>query len=478
MGGTTQRTPRANWVVLPKPARGSWRKVELHDDSTYCTEEQTMAKAQLLIDHEPSHRFARALGGALIAAGLSFGTATARADAVTDWNAIMEATVASVDPFMQVRTSTITQVAVFEAVNTIVGDYEPYLGTLAAPPGASAQAAAITAAHRVLAALHPDQAATLDGQRAVSLASIADGQPKADGIAVGEAAALAMLDKRANDGANTDTPYTPATEPGRYRPTLPDFTPAFRPGLGQVQTFGIKSGAQFRLGPPPALASARYTRDYNEVKKLGDVHSSERPPGRADVARFYAAADAVQLWHPAARQASLGQGKTLSQNARIFALLAIAIFDATVAVFDTKYHYNTWRPVTAIREGDRDGNRRTDADANWAPLVFTPPFPSYPSGHAGFGAAARRVLERLYGKQGHAITLTHPLVLDVVLHYGSWKQITDDVDDARIFGGVHYRFDQEHAARQGQQVGTYVLRHLLRPLHERGHRATARDEEE
>jgi hypothetical protein len=213
------------------------------------------------------------------------------------------------------------------------------------------------------------------------------------------------------------------------------------------------------------------------VKKVGDVHSSERPQDRADVARFHAVVDAVQLYHPAARQASLAQGKTLSENARIFALLGMAIFDATVAVFDTKYHYNTWRPVTAIRESDRDGNRRTDADASWAPLVFTPPFPSYPSGHAGFGAAARRVLERMYGKEGHAITLTHPLVPDVVLHYGSWKQVTDDVDDARIFGGVHYRFDQEDAARQGRQVGTYVLRHLLRQVHKREHRATAQDEE-
>ena len=410
---------------------------------------------------------------ALLASGLLFGAAAARADAVTDWNAIAETTVtqATPDPFLWIRSSTIMQVAVFEAVNAIVGDYEPYLGTLTAPRGASPQAAAIAAAHRTLVTLHPDRAADLDARRATSLAQVADGQAKTDGIAVGEAAALAMVAKRAKDGSDIETPYTPGTKPGQYRPTPPDFTPAFRPGLGQVETFGIRYGAQFRLPPPPALTSHKYARDYNEVKRVGDVDSpeSERPKDRTDVARFYAVTDAVPTYYPAARQVSQAQGKTLPENARIFALLGIAMFDAAVAVFDTKYFYNYWRPVTAIKAGDTDGNRKTDVDANWLPLVFTPPFPSYPSGHAGFGAAARRVLERMFGKDGHSITLANPLIPDVVLHYTGWKQITDDIDDARIFGGIHYRFDQEDAARQGKQVGRYIVRHLLRPVHKHGH---------
>lgn len=405
------------------------------------------------------------LGGAIVAALVLFGARAAHADAVTEWNAIMETTVLTQpDPFLQLRSATITQVAVFEAVNAIVGDYEPYLGTVTAPHGASPEAAAIAAAHRALATLHPDSAAELDGLRATSLAAIPDGWAKDEGIAVGEAAALAVLAERENDGSIDNTPYTPGTEPGEYRPTPPDFTPAFRPGLGQVKTFAIKSGAQFRIAPPPALGSRRYARDYNEVKRVGDVDSSERPPDRADVARFYAVTDTV-LWYPVAREASQAQGKTLAENARIFALLGIAIFDAAVAVFDSKYFYNYWRPVTAIHNGDRDGNRKTDADANWATFVPTPPFPSYPSGHAGFSNAARRVLERMFGAKGHSITVANPVIPDVVLHYTSWKQITDDIDDARIFGGVHYRFDQETAARQGRRVGAYVLRHWLRPVH-------------
>jgi hypothetical protein len=412
-------------------------------------------------------RLMKILSSIIVAACITFGAGAAYADVVTDWNAIMQETVASTDPFLQGRSAAITQLAVFEAVNAIVGDYKPYLGRIIAPPGASPEAAAIAAAHRALIALHPGSASVLDALRARSLAAIPDGPAKSDGIAVGEAAANTILALRANDGSNAVVPYTPGTGAGAWQPTPPDFAPAFRPGLGQVTTFGIKNGAQFRLGPPPALYTGRYARDYNEVKKFGDVNSTERLQDRTDVARFYGVTDVVPLYNPAARQVSKAQGKTLSENARIFALLNMAMFDAAVAVFETKYFYNLWRPVTAIRAGDKDGNRRTDPDPNWLPLVVTPPFPSYPSGHAGIGGAARRVLESVFGADGHSIVLTNPLIPEVVLHYTSWKQITDDIDDARVFGGVHYRFDQEAGARQGWQVGGYVLRHKLTPVHRR-----------
>jgi hypothetical protein len=401
----------------------------------------------------------------LVATVLLFGATAARADAVTDWTAVLEETTLQVpDPVLPIRAAAIMQLAVFEAVNAIVGDYKPYLGSISAPAGASPEAAAIAAAHRVLGGLLPDQTESLDAKRAASLSAVPDGAAKTAGIAVGEAAAVAMLAKRTNDGIDADVSYTPGTLPGQYRPTPPDFTPAFGAGLGQVTPFAIDSVARFRVPPPPALRSERYTRDYDEVKQVGDVASSERPKDRADVARFYEPDDIVPIYFSAARQVSLAQGKTLAENARIFALLGMSIFDAMVVCFDSKYFYDYWRPVTAIRLGATDGNRETDADANWAPFVFTPPFPSYPSGHASFGGAARRVLERMFGKDGHAIMLASPLVPDVVLHYTSWKQITDDIDDARIYGGMHYRFDQEEAARQGRKVGRYVLRHWLRPV--------------
>ena len=413
------------------------------------------------------------LCSAIVATFILFGADTAHADVVTDWNAIMQETVEQTDPFLKIRSAAIMHLAVFEAVNAIVRDYEPYLGRVTSPSGASPEAAVIAAAHRALVALHPDSAPNLDALRAKALAAIPDGPAKNNGIAVGEAAANAILALRADDGSSVETPYTPRTRPGDWQPTPPDLTPAFRPGLGKVDTFVIKNGSQFRLEPPPALHSRRYLRDYDEVKRVGDVNSAKRPQDRADVARFYAVTDPVQLYYPAARQVSVAQGKTLSENARIFALLAIAICDGAIACFETKYFYNYWRPVTAIRAGATDNNPKTDPDPNWLPLVATPPFPSYPSGHAVFGGAARRVLEEVFGADGHSITLTNPLAPDVTLHYTSWKQITDDVNDGRIYGGVHYRFDQEAGARQGGRVGAYILLRKLRPLRGRpGNAAT------
>lgn len=399
----------------------------------------------------------------VLAISLALATATAHADVITDWNAIMQTTVEQVDPFVQVRTAAIAQVAMFEAVNSITHDYQPYLDDVAAPRGAAPEAAAISAAHRVLTTLIPQNAANLDALRATSLSAIPDGSSKRNGIAVGEAAAAALLAVRATDGSDVIVPYTPGTKVGDWQPTPPDHTPAFRPGMGRVATFAIRSGQQFPLEPPPPLRSERYTRDYSEVMRFGDRKATERTPYQSNIARFYAVTDAVPLYFDAARQVSAAQGKTLSENARTFALLGMAIFDAAVACFDAKYSYNLWRPVTAIRAGDRDGNRETRPDPAWLPFIDTPPFPSYPSGHAAFGAAARRVLEHEYGAAGHSITLRNPLVPDVELHYSSWKRITDDVDDARVFGGVHYRFDQEAAARQGKRVGKYVLEHQLRP---------------
>ena len=199
---------------------------------------------------------------------------------------------------------------------------------------------------------------------------------------------------------------------------------------------------------------------------VGAVDSSVRPQDRTNVARFYAVVLVLPVWNDAARQASAAQGKTLSENARIFAVLAMAICDGLISSMETKYHYSYWRPVTAIRVGDTDGNAKTDPDPAWLPLVITPPFPSYPSNHASGSGAARAVLDRLYGKDGHDVTLTSPLVPGVVLNYTAWEQITDDIDDARIYGGIHFRFDQEAGARQGRHVAKYILRNHLRPVHE------------
>lgn len=388
-------------------------------------------------------------------------TAPSSADEVTEWNEIMQATVSvpPTNPNYQARWGAIVQLAVFEAVNAIEGDYESYLGVIEAAPGASAEAAAIVAAHDTLVGLRPDQELALGLLRDASLADITDGPHKDAGIDVGQEAAAAMLLLREADGWDAVVPYTPGTDPGDFVLT----TTAFLPGWGLVVPFGLESGSQFRVPPPPALDTKEYARAYNEVMLLGKSDSLVRPQDRTDVARFYAAASPVQVWNSAGRQASAAQGLTLSENARIFALLGMAMADASFACWDSKYEYNFWRPQSAIRSGDLDGNERTDADPSWAPLINTPGHPTYVSGHATVSGAARTVLEEFFGSDGHAVTLTTPAQPTIVLTYTGWDQITDDIDDARIYGGIHFRFDQKVGSRQGHDVGKYLLQNYLRP---------------
>ena len=384
-------------------------------------------------------------------------------DAVTDWNVIMQTTVsvAPRNPFFQARWAAIVQLAVFEAVNAVTGDYEPYLGTISAADGASPEAAAIAAAYRTLVTLRPGSIVALDAARALSLAAIPDGPAKDAGIEAGEDAAAAMLLLRANDGWNAIVLYTPGTNPGDWQPTPLGFAAAAFPQWGEVTPFGLRNGSQFRAPAPPALFTEKYATDYNEVKLVGRIDSLFRPQDRTDVARFYAAATPVQTWNPVARQVSIAQGMTLSENARTFALLAMAICDASIAVFDTKYHYDFWRPVTAIQGGGSDGNAETLADPNWLPLIATPAFPGYASAHATLSGAARVVLERTFGVHGHNITLTNA-VLGITLDYTDFGQICDDIDDARVYGGIHFRFDQDAGTHQGKMVGNYILTHHLR----------------
>jgi hypothetical protein len=413
----------------------------------------------------------------MLLATLVFGSAVANADAVLDWNLIAVNTTAPSGPFGQARFVTIVQLAVFEAVNSITGDYRPYLGTIVAPHGASADAAAIQAAYRVLITYFPGSASTLNNARTDSLALIPDGQAKNDGIATGDAAALAMIALRANDGSSPAQFKIPGPAvPGEYQatPSCP-IVNGIQVGTffqwGNVTPFGIPSVSEFLLDPPPALDSNQYAKTYNEVKTVGSAsaNSTERPPDRADVVHFYASSSPTFVFNLAARQVVMQEGRySLSENARAFALINMAIGDGSFASFFNKYHYNFWRPETAIHAGDTDGNRKTDADPNWAPFIPAPCFPGYPSNHGTLSNAGAEVLRRLYGEAGHAITMSNPAVpsiANIVLHYGSFRQITDDISDARVYGGIHFRTDQTAGARLGRDVGTAVYKNNLRAVH-------------
>lgn len=415
--------------------------------------------------------FARVSAAALVAI-LSMPASPARADVggdvVLEWNAIMVTTIASQNPFAQARVGAITQLAVFEAVNSITGEYEPYLGGNSAPAGASPEAAAITAAHDVLVNYVPAAATTLDAAEASSLAEIADGQSKDDGIAVGTAAAAALIAARSADGSSPARFYQPtSSDPGAWQ-----LTPGCPTAGGilfhwqDVTPFGIESNDQFRSAPPPALSSREYARSYEELVRVGGVDSTERPTDRADVARLFAALSAAGAWNDIARQLAEGSGASLVDNARILALLNMAIGDGLTSSMETKYHYTFWRPETAIRAGDGDGNPETIGDPDFAPFITTPCFPGYPSAHASASYAARAILERFWGSGGHAFVLAHSALPGKVFEYTSLRQVTDDVDDARVYGGIHFRFDQEAGAKQGRKVGQYVYAHNLLAIEE------------
>jgi hypothetical protein len=402
----------------------------------------------------------------VVALALLCSPALVQADVVLEWNAIAVTTAAS-NPFNQARILAITQLAVFEAVNAIQGGYEPYLGTIVAPGGASAEAAAIAAAHRVLKNYVPSAAASLDAARAASLAAIPDGSAKTVGIATGEAAAAAMIAARFNDGSAPPEFYLPSsTDPYQWQ-----LTPGCPPAGGvflnwrNVKPFGIDDATAFRADPPPALTSNGYAKALNEVKRVGSKTSTERPQDRTDVARFYASSSPAYVMNMAARQLATADGDSLSENARAFALINMAISDSAVASFGTKYFYTTWRPETAIHNADVDDNPKTDADPSWEPLIVAPCFPAYTSNHASLSNGGAEVIRRLYGAGGHSITISNPLFPTLVYHYSELKQITADIDDARVFGGIHFRFDQDAGGDLGRAVGTAVYKNNLRPVH-------------
>jgi hypothetical protein len=417
-----------------------------------------------------------ALGLCMLMATLLFGHAVAKADAVLDWNliAVNSAVANGQSPFAQARSAAIVQLAVFEAVNAVTGDYRPYLGNIVAPPGASADAASIQAAYRVLSTYFPASASTLLTARANSLALIPDGQAKSDGIATGDAAAFAMIALRASDGSSPAQFKIPGPAvPGEYQatPSCPIVNGIAVGTLFQWQNvtpFGIPGVSEFLIDPPPALDSKQYAKTYNEVKEVGSAsaNSTERPPDRADVVHYYAASSPTQVFNQAAREIVAQEGwHSLSENARAFALINMAISDGAVTTFFNKYHYNFWRPETAIRARDTDGNRKTDPDPSWVPFIVTPCFPSYPSAHGTLSGAGAEVMRRLYGEAGHAITLSNPAVPTIVLHYGSFRQITDDISDARVYGGIHFRTDQVAGERLGDAIGKAVFMNNLRRMH-------------
>jgi membrane-associated phospholipid phosphatase len=392
-------------------------------------------------------------------------------DIVLRWNRIAAQTATTSNAFGQARAGAIVQLAVFEAVNAVTGEYESYLQPGLVAPGASVEAAVIVAAHDTLVAYFPAAAPTLDATRDSDLASIADTQAKTDGIALGMAAASAMIALRTGDGAAPPATFTPiSTAAGDYQLTT-NCVAALNYQWQNVTPFGVASAWDFLLDPPPPLGSNRYRKDYQEVQAVGSLASTSRPPDRAEVVRFYNSSSSSLLLTSALRQMAVARGTSLAQNARALALLQMAISDAFVASFLNKYHYNRWRPETGIRKGADDGDDRTEDEDGFTTFIGTPCFPSYPSNHASGTSSGLEVLRRLFGAAGHDLTLTSNVpalgslpAAVITKHYTQLGAIADDVDDARVYGGIHWRYDQVAGRALGRAIAATVVKNNLQPV--------------
>lgn len=410
---------------------------------------QLKNKVQLLSKARRILRFA--LSPFLIAALLPV---TARADIVTDWNerAFVTMTAARVVGGQgQARTLAMMHTAMFDAINATT---QPNASS------ASPEVAAHAAARRVLVELYPTQNAGLDAAFEMVMSKLPDGASKSAGIAAGEKAAAAMLAERKADGFNAPDTYRPATSPGVYITTaLPILS-----HVAGIKPFALQSVSQFRPGPPPKLDSALYARDYNETKELGAANSAKRTAWQTETARFWEI-PGTPAWNQAARSLIASRPLPLADSARLFMALNVASFDAYMAILDAKYHYGFWRPITAIRNGDRDGNDATERDAAWLPAITTPLHPEYPCSHCVVDGAAGVVMKSVFGSGAvPEFTLTYAAMPGVTRKYSTIQQLEDEVSMARIWGGVHYRNSNEVGHKIGKQVGEYVLKNYLRPV--------------
>jgi hypothetical protein len=405
---------------------------------------------------------------------------SAQPDQVIQWNQellqllqVPGAQPATVHP---TRTMAITQLAVYDAVNAIVGGHEPFLFQPRAPRGASPDAAAAAAAHAALLALLPSQQQAIDAKFQDSLSQIGSGPRVEQGVRVGEQAAREILAARANDGSNaTPPPFVPQSGPGEYQLTPPNFQqPVFTHWAG-VRPFALDTGSQFRPPAPPAVTSARYTDDFNEVKSLGQLSSTTRSTEQTNIGKFWGAAPVQNVWNQIAQTAALQYHNTLAQNAREFALLDTSLADGVIALYDAKYAYHRWRPVTAVRAADGDGNPDTAGDASWTPLASTALDPSYPGAHAEISQSAAITLRDFFGSDRVQLALTNASLPGVVRSFDSFSEAADEAAASRIFAGQHFRYDEDAGQALGDEVGDFVSDHLLgrhfRHRHGRRHAA-------
>jgi hypothetical protein len=411
----------------------------------------------------------------LFALSLMLNAACAAQDAVTDWNlnaekAVLADSTIRGNSVTTARVYALMHAAIFDGVNGIERRYEPYHVDAEAPRGASPRAAAIEAAYTTLVALFPSQKSTLDSELASSLASLSPGDEGPEesqsielGLAWGQQVANDILAWRSTDGFSTALPpVTGGLAPGQWRPTPPAFQSMVLPQVATMLPYSIASPSQFRPAGPPALTSAQYAANFNETKTLGSATSSSRTAEQTLIANYWAGNASVS-WNRVASSLAIAYHTTLSENARLFALMNLALGDATVAGWDSKLHFMSWRPVTAIRLAD-SLNPDTVADPNWTPLLVTPRHPEYVSAHLIFSTASASVLAAYFGDDT-TFSLESVSLPGVIRTYNSFSSALDEITMARIYAGIHFRSACVDGRTMGTAIADYVLEHVAQPEH-------------
>jgi hypothetical protein len=384
-----------------------------------------------------------------------------------EWNAILLDSIRDQKspPPVASRAMAITSTAVFEAVNAIDGSYVSGIRFPAAAANASMPAAAASAAFNALAALFPARKTVLESRFAQTLASLPDDSRRSSGIEIGQQAAARVLQMRSSDGSADVIPYTPGNGPGSWQKTPPGFLNPLLPQWGEVDTWVLANGSQFRPDAPPKLNSSEYARDLNEVQQLGSVNSTVRSAEQTDIARFWASGPGTATppgqWNMIASIIAQDQQLSLPQSARMYAILDMTLADAAILCWNTKYHYDLWRPVTAIQKADSDANDKTTADSAWLPLLTTPPFPSYSSGHSTFSAAGAAVLAGIFGTDTIAFTLPSEVNGVASRSFTSLSAAAAEAGRSRVFGGIHFEFDNVAGQTSGRQIANLALKTLL-----------------
>jgi hypothetical protein len=388
-------------------------------------------------------------------------------DPVLFWNDVLLQTVKAdrTPPPLAARNMAMVHVAVYDAVNAVHRSHCPYRVDAVPPPGTDARAAAATAGHDVLAALYPRHARRLDAALDESLAAVPEGAGRDEGVALGRFVAERIVCWRKADGVTRQTAYAPREGRGLWRPTPPAFRAALLPQWPEVTCFAMRTGAQFRPAEPPARSSVEYAAAFREVVSLGGRDSKARTPEQTEIAHFWADGDGTVTppghWNRIAASVSQARGLTLPENARLFALLNVALADAGIAAWDCKFHYDFWRPVQAIRETPVGGF--LPADPRWQPLLPTPPFPSYTSGHSTFSAAAAAALARYFGTDDVRFTATSEGLPGVSRSFPGFWAAAAEAGQSRIYGGIHWQFDNVEGLDCGRKVGRSVVENFLRP---------------